>query len=195
MDSPRRRNAVRVAAVRNDERAMRLWSSLVCVVLLAQTTPAVAGSGKPGDASPPNVRIGEAYAQVAVRQSVARASRRLARPECQQLLTEFADAAGRPLRVTLEERGFTAETYFRHMLFYDGTVHPRCAMKDIYAVTLEPGSRFVYVCPARFLDTFRKNPGRAEAYLIHEMLHSLGLGENPPSSREITDRVIDRCRS
>jgi hypothetical protein len=52
----------------------------------------------------------------------------------------------------------------------------------------------VYVCPARFLDTFRKNPGLAEAYLIHEMLHSLGLGENPPSSREITERVIDRCR-
>jgi hypothetical protein len=26
------------------------------------------------------------------------------------------------------------------------------------------------------------------------MLHTLGLGENPPSSFEITQRVRDRCR-
>jgi hypothetical protein len=29
--------------------------------------------------------------------------------------------------------------------------------------------------------------------VIHEMLHSLGLGENPPSSREITKQVTARC--
>jgi hypothetical protein len=181
--------------VRNEERRTGLWSSLVCVVLLAGTAgAAVAGSREPGDESPPNVRIVEAFAQLAVRRSAARASLRLARPECQRLLTEFTDAAGRPLRATLEERGFRAETYFRHMRFHDGTAHPRCALDGVYAVTLKPGSRFVYVCRARFLDTFRKNPSLAEAYLIHEMLHSLGLGENPPSSQEITDRVIDRCR-
>ena len=38
-------------------------------------------------------------------------------------------------------------------------------------------------------------PGEsAEAALIHESLHSLGLGENPPTSSEITSRVISRCR-
>jgi hypothetical protein len=31
------------------------------------------------------------------------------------------------------------------------------------------------------------------AVIIHEMLHSLGLGENPPSSKEITLRVMQRC--
>jgi hypothetical protein len=30
--------------------------------------------------------------------------------------------------------------------------------------------------------------------VIHEMLHTLGLGENPPSTFEITARVRDRCR-
>jgi hypothetical protein len=30
--------------------------------------------------------------------------------------------------------------------------------------------------------------------IIHEMLHTLGLGENPPSSREITQRVTERCQ-
>jgi len=31
-------------------------------------------------------------------------------------------------------------------------------------------------------------------WIIHEMLHTLGLGENPPSSREITQRVNERCQ-
>jgi hypothetical protein len=34
----------------------------------------------------------------------------------------------------------------------------------------------------------------AEAMVIHEMLHTLGLGENPPSTFEITERVRQRCR-
>jgi hypothetical protein len=38
-------------------------------------------------------------------------------------------------------------------------------------------------------------PGRAEAIVIHEVLHSLGLGENPPSSEDITAAVERRCRS
>jgi hypothetical protein len=29
--------------------------------------------------------------------------------------------------------------------------------------------------------------------VIHEVLHSLGLGENPPSSDHITERVRARC--
>jgi len=32
-----------------------------------------------------------------------------------------------------------------------------------------------------------------QATIIHEMLHSLGLGENPPAPRYITDRVKQRC--
>ncbi len=29
--------------------------------------------------------------------------------------------------------------------------------------------------------------------IIHESLHSLGLGENPPRSQDITSRVTERC--
>ena len=39
-----------------------------------------------------------------------------------------------------------------------------------------------------------RDPWTAENMVIHEMLHTLGLGENPPSSREITRRVNDRCQ-
>ena len=31
------------------------------------------------------------------------------------------------------------------------------------------------------------------ATFIHEILHTLGLSENPPSPREITSRVLARC--
>ena len=37
-------------------------------------------------------------------------------------------------------------------------------------------------------------PRLAEALVIHEMLHTLGLGENPPTSTEITKRVEGRCQ-
>jgi hypothetical protein len=38
------------------------------------------------------------------------------------------------------------------------------------------------------------NPSQTEAFLIHEELHSLGLGENPPSPKEINARVLAMCR-
>jgi len=39
-----------------------------------------------------------------------------------------------------------------------------------------------------------ENPWLSEFMVIHEMLHTLGLGENPPSSFEITEQVMRRCR-
>ena len=33
----------------------------------------------------------------------------------------------------------------------------------------------------------------AEIIVLHEALHTLGLGENPPLSAVITDRVAARC--
>jgi len=54
------------------------------------------------------------------------------------------------------------------------------------------GSRVIYLCP-RFAEMEWKDPRYAEAIVIHEMLHSLGLGENPPSSWEITTKVLKSC--
>ena len=55
-----------------------------------------------------------------------------------------------------------------------------------------PLSRVVHLCP-HFLDNELERPAFAQAVVIHEMLHTLGLGEDPPSSREITDRVRRAC--
>jgi hypothetical protein len=63
-----------------------------------------------------------------------------------------------------------------------------------------PGAPRVFVCPAGGKVTSRlsrmefESGSLAEAMVIHEMLHTLGLGENPPSTFEITDRVRARCR-
>jgi hypothetical protein len=35
---------------------------------------------------------------------------------------------------------------------------------------------------------------RLATLVIHEQLHALGLGENPPTSTYITTRVYHRCR-
>jgi hypothetical protein len=55
----------------------------------------------------------------------------------------------------------------------------------------------VYVCKA-FAEVALRQPAVAEAMLIHEVLHTLGLGEAPmpgqPTSLEITQRVQSRCR-
>ena len=57
----------------------------------------------------------------------------------------------------------------------------------------QPGSRAIFICSAWFRQAFELNPRKVEAVIIHESLHSLGLGENPPRSQAITAQVMARC--
>jgi len=59
-------------------------------------------------------------------------------------------------------------------------------------MTATPGRALIYVCP-RFAAFQIGNPRLSAAVIIHESLHALGLGENPPSSDEINRRVERRC--
>jgi hypothetical protein len=56
-----------------------------------------------------------------------------------------------------------------------------------------PGRKVVHVCSSRFARRFERQTRAAELIVIHEMLHTLGLGENPPSTRQITEQVTRRC--
>jgi hypothetical protein len=58
-----------------------------------------------------------------------------------------------------------------------------------------PGCRVVRVCSEELKQINTQQPDYVVASLIHEILHTLGLGENPPSSREITARVLDAAGS
>jgi hypothetical protein len=128
----------------------------------------------------------------ALRRAVMGARQRLARPECQRVFSEFKDASGRTLQENLDAQGQTAASYLGLIVFADGAGLGRCRNPNTFAMT-DRGTRVVYVCGRQFAFVDGNNPSQTEAFLIHEELHSLGLGENPPSSKEITARVLARC--
>jgi hypothetical protein len=138
-----------------------------------------------------NVRLVNSSHRFAVALALGSAARQLGHPECQALLDEFKGASGQPLRAGLESLGLSAADYIGGGVFFYDAPERACGTANV-AVT-QPGSRAVFVCGARFAREMKRNSRHAEALLIHEMLHSLGLGENPPSSDEITARVRARC--
>jgi hypothetical protein len=132
----------------------------------------------------------------AVERARAGAWKRLLEPECEKLLDDFTDGRGRTLREKLDRLGLTAADYLQQLAFFDGSWIRSCASGHVLLVT-SPGRAAVYVCPAgsvsRLSEAMFRNRSVAEFAVIHEMLHTLGLRENPPSSRQITARVAQRC--
>lgn len=127
----------------------------------------------------------------AATKAVGEARKRLAASECQQVFSDFTDGSGRTLAQNLEVNGHTAQIYLGWLIFRNGADKSLCLRSGVLAAT-NPGERMVYLC-AQFKSIARTDPGYAAALIIHEELHSLGLSENPPSSAEITDRVVRRC--
>jgi hypothetical protein len=158
------------------------------VVLLAMA--AVAFAAAAGERT--NVRLRVDAERRRVEQVLEGAARRFDSASCAELLATFTDRDDRPLADALAASGRSASAYLDAILFYDGKHDERCGQKWILAVTM-PGIRVVKICPA-FLAMSRWDPDEAEATLIHEALHTLGLGENPPSSRDITAQVLKHCR-
>ena len=199
-------------------RASGLARVVVCQLIALVAAPAVADQasgaeqGKPpsamaaippsSDGHAPPVRTGEtpvnrilisdpAVAR-AVGEALQEAWRQLEEPRCQALLTEFSDRRGRPLATNIPEDAGNLQTHLARIVFIDGSDTKLCA-RGAVAVT-EPGSRVVRVCGDRLVwRTWRQSSRQVVAAFIHEALHTLGLGENPPSSAEITSRVLKRC--
>ncbi len=168
----------------------RRWSWIAAGILLA--TPGAAAEPS-HDAAAFQVRITHDATRSVVERVLRGARLRLARPRCRALVDAFRDEQGRPLAAALERRDRETAAYLSDVLFYDGTRLDRCAQGATLAVA-HPGQVVVFVCAEQFRAASRHYPFLAEAILIHEMLHTLGLGENPPSSREITARVLAACR-
>src|SRR5262245_35553903 len=139
----------------------------------------------------PRVRIVARLEAAAVRAAVEGATRRLQREEWRHILTDFSDVAGRSLLANLAALGATPEDYLGLIRLHDGGADHRCAKSGILAVT-SPGSRTVRICP-QFAQRQLRDPALAEVVILHEALHTLGLGENPPLSTVITNRVAARC--
>ena len=118
---------------------------------------------------------------------------RLARSNCADLLNAFTDRAGRPLDERRRELAVDRQTYLTMIVFIDGSREMPC-LKGSFAFTT-PGSRVVRFCVEELKRTWQAGPDYAASGVIHEMLHTLGLGEDPPSSAEITRRVLAGCSS
>ena len=117
------------------------------------------------------------------------ARERLGDPQCLAVLTDFESVNGGRLDHVLRASGRTAQQQLDRLVFESGLGRPLCDRRVSLAFT-QIHSPVVSICLRPFTLLRRQEQ---EAVLIHEMLHSLGLGEGPPESVAITARVLARC--
>lgn len=175
------------------------WSFAVVSFLAAALLP-IRGGLEAGSRPVSYTRPLNSHDQSVVDRVRARAAARLDDPECGKVLTDFKDRTGRTLESNLEPLGVSASRYLLQLAFFDGSPLSACRNPAVMMATT-PGVPRVFVCPAgagrvnsRLSRVEAQGEALAEAMVIHEMLHTLGLGENPPSTFEITKRVRDSCR-
>jgi hypothetical protein len=137
-----------------------------------------------------SVRVSDPVVRFTLKQAVRGADAWLQKPACRQIFTDFADASGRSLAEAMNERGLTPRARLRGIFFYDGAQQPACQSGRVGAFTSR-GSAVIFVCE-RFAEN-KQSPVSAQVAVVHELLHTLGLGENPPTSAEINQRVRERC--
>jgi hypothetical protein len=159
---------------------------LVSWLVVGPARPALAA-----DAQPDGVRLRGRWFEEPVRRAVEGAARRLAGSSCAAVFHDFRDGSGRLLADRLRALDLDAGAYARLVLFYDGSNDAPCRRPQVYAFT-SPGSRVVRACPSLGALVVSQ-PDEAEAVVIHELLHTLGLAHDAPSSAEITARVLRRC--
>ena len=148
----------------------------------------------PNPAMPNSSRIyiKDPYVRDAVARALRGASEWLEAPKCQEVLTEFSDRRGRPLSVRLAELNMSVTEYVSALIVEDGETHAECGAEGVLAFTVVE-SRVIHVCGRAFARAAQRDAQEARAAIVHELLHSLGLGENPPSPRHITYRVKQLC--
>lgn len=170
--------------------ALRRSSVVLLALAWSLSGPLQAGS---------EARALNSYDRGVVERVRARAVERLDDARCAQVLADFTDREGRTLESNLRSRGQSAAAHLQQLAFVDGSHLPVCRRLNV-AMATTPGGLQVFVCPAgigransRLSHVELQSGTLAEAMMIHEMLHTLGLGENPPTTFEITRQVRARC--
>jgi hypothetical protein len=153
---------------------------------------ALTSGARAAEGGPEFVGRVDPFFKAAVTKAFALALERLGEEGCPRIFSDFSDASGRPLTENLEELHRTASGQLTSIRFGDGAHEKPCGDLGVLAFT-HPRATTIYLCGQRFATLARTNPALAAALILHEELHSLGLGENPPESREITFSVIRRC--
>ena len=169
----------------------------VAVLLLGCCAPRSAADPEPDPAS--RVRAEKhalilrlsPFGQAALRRAIDLARAKLAGPDCSDVYEDFTLQNGVTPRHVLDGLGMTPSELLESLVFIDGGWDRVCRTGRA-ALTTTPGSRVIHVCPG-FAQLQLRDPERSACLIIHESLHALGLGEDPPSSSEITHRVERRC--
>src|SRR5262245_14729275 len=114
-------------------------------------------AGTPGQPPAPRVQIADGRANYSVVQAVLGAQRRLARPECQRLLTDFRDNDGHPLADVLRATAAAPDDYLvRRILFFGDDDGPQCRRDEVVVAFTSPGYKVVHICGARFAKRFER---------------------------------------
>lgn len=150
---------------------------------LAQSAPITAAAS--GNAS----SIGDGELAAAIQRAVTGARHRLKQDACAGLFGEFSDSTGRTLADVATSLALSPDEALFRVMFRDGRDSVSCRATRPAAFT-GVGSRVVFVCPSTFKSLDSQS---AELVIIHELLHTLGLGERPPSSGYINRAVARRC--
>lgn len=167
-----------------------MWRARVfLLVAVVSTASLTALAISPG---PVFFGFGDNATRWAVERAAEGAAARLAGGECQKVLSDFTDALGEKLSARLEASGTTPGDAFDLLRFYDDRGASQCRAGETLAFT-QVGSRLIRICGRQFKDRFARDPAMVEIIVIHEFLHALGLGENPPTSAAITAQVTARC--
>ena len=103
-----------------------------------------------------------------------------------------ADESGQRLSTRLVASGKPPADAFASLRFLDDRGAQQCRSSGTLAFT-RTGSWFIRVCGEQFRHAFQRNRTATEIIVIHEFLHALGLGEDPPTSEAITEQVNVRC--
>jgi hypothetical protein len=165
-------------------------ANALAIAMAAGRVHAGAGGWQPRLLHFPNTEI-----RAAVDRAVRGAARRLEQPDCQKVLSDFADRDGVRLAAKLEAKQMTVVRFLTDLRFVDGSGSGKCDRQTSAAFT-EPGSLVIFVCGRQFKDReFSLQGAAGEVVIIHEILHALGLPENRPypTGAEITAAVKKRC--
>jgi len=131
--------------------------------------------------------------RMAVVDALHEASDLLSQPSCGAVFDDFHNTEGRPLSDILRAADRTPREWLSVLYFVEGD-SARCRADMTMTAYTKPGSRVVWICGQTFSASFSMAVKGGAYIIIHEMLHTVGLGENPPSSAEITAVVARRCR-
>jgi hypothetical protein len=168
---------------------MRIREVAVAVLLVSGTKASSAGPESPL-ASFAARTVPRGALSHAVDPARSLAAERLGTDACRGIFEELPDFTGRPAARRLEAGERSPSAHFARLRFLESTEGP--CREDAAAAWSVAGDPRVRVCPRTFGAVAARDRREAAAILIHEALHTLGVGEDA-AKEPLTTYVRRHC--